>query len=1120
MTRNKVFARVVSLFLILTILMVCVPVATISAIDTADCAQQIEYKGGWNPPQYPTDGTLYNDRIAVSKTIAPTEDENYFDVTLEVVAKPRVINQSIDVVVVMDVSNTMNSTHEGLGAGDAGYSIKDSRRAHAKSAINTFLDSYATDENLSTDRRFGLVTFNSYASAVVPLTTVDSATRVAEIMTTVNDITASVNNSERFTNTEGGLQLAKNLLSKSDAAFKYIIFVTDGFPTTYIESDRHSTFEIKGFETYMTGAYDDTMIGTDGYFADPVTKKICTYGVNYSDKAADRADDVAADMKDAGINIFTIGIDVDEQSISDYLNSANTTAHTTIDRTNESFIIGTSTESYKVWLRDEIAGGNVIEKAEETEHIHRYAQGNSTAELQAAFENILKDIEIIPAEIMDKAYTLDQMSDYVEFINFYNPDGSKTDAVINTKNGKDIATFDSETKTVKWILTTTQNWYIDDIGNYVLTVSYRVRLKNEMKGFEFNKAFPTGGAATFYFKTVDFATGEALFGDNSLDYFVPEVEGYFGNLSFTKIDSVTGEPLKGAVFTLEHYGESCHICSGDATIESLTASSDEQGIVSFENLPSGHKYALIETDAPEGYEVGAVHSVNIAYGKTFLDGEPVTEDAPAFITNSNIVPAKVKLNAQKTLKGRELKSGEFTLVLDGEYIDKFSERKRNDENGKVEFFEFIFDKEGTYNFKVYEEKGNDSTIVYDTAVYDVEFNVTLSDDGKEYLLETKINGKDIENDTEPAAFEFVSTLRKGVGVTLSADKLFDGKVSEDGLFSFVLKDTEENIIDTKSSVNGTVSFDKLSFTEEGIYRYTISESHQCSAEDTDSQIFFDHRVYDVVVTVTAPEYSDSFTAEAVYYLKGKEVDKALFENFTRTKATLKLNALNILTGREPKADEFTFEIRKISGELVDRATNDAQGNISFETVEFDRVGYFVFFISQKKGTDSDIVYDNSVYKVFVTSEAHHNLSSYYLEATVYETDGDGDTELAHMHGVDLAVAADGGINFDNSFTSSEPASTVTEPAETEPVIPTQPLVTEPAESEPAVIATESVKTEPFEPTEATEPEVSKPQETVKPSAPDFVQTGYDFNLCLWIAVLFVAGGIGAVTIKAYKRKEE
>ncbi len=1134
---NRIYRRVVSLFLILTIVSLCLPFMSVSALDTPDSTQQIEYTGGWNPPEYPTDGTLYKDRVAVSKTIAPAEKENYFDVTLKVVAKPRVIDQSVDVVVVMDISNTMNSTHEGLGAGAAGYDVKDARLTHAKSAVNTFLDMYSVDNNISTDRRFGLVTFNSYADTVVPLTTMNTAEQAAAVKAKVNDITAPTGNRERFTNIEGGLQLAHNLLKESDAVFRYIIFITDGFPTTYIESGRDSKTQITGYDTYMTGAYNASEVGTDGYFADAVTKKICTYGVNYSDKAADRADDVAEIIKDSGINVFSIGIDVGVQSVPDYLNFANNTAFTTVDRMGSNHVIGNTTESYKAWLRDTIAGGPMIDNAKNPQEIHRYASGNSNTELTAAFENILKDIELLPAESMEQAFTLDPMSDYVEFMSFYNPDGSETEAVINTRNGRDIATFDKEAKTITWWLTTTQNFYIDELGNYVLSVSYKVRLKNEMEGFEFSKAFPTNEKTTFYFKTVNLETGKPVYGDNEIDYLIPEVEGYYGNFSFTKKDQLTGHPLEGAVFSLEHYGESCHVCAGDAVIESRTASSDEAGVVSFENLPSGHEYVLIEIIPPEGYQPGAMHSIHIAYGKTYKDGKLVTDESPAVITNNSIVPVSVKLRVEKELAGRDIKAGEFTFILEGEYINKFHERIHNDAEGKAEFHQIIFDDEGTYHFKVYEEKGADSTVLFDSTVYELEFKVTLSDDEERYELETKVNGIDIESDTEPLPFRFTNNLRKPVAVTLTAEKLFDGEVPQDGMFTFELLENGD-AIDTKSTVGGVATFDEIIFEKEGIYTYQISEAHECTADEGDASIFFDHNVYDAVVTVTAPDDSDSFKAEVVYYLEGAVVDKAVFENFTRKPATLKLNALKTLEGGTLEEGQFNFELRKISGRILDKSANDAEGKISFETLSFDQMGYFVFTISEVKGNDTGVIYDEIAYKIFVSNEAHHNLDSYYIEVTVYESTGAELIEIAHIHGVDLELTVDGGIRFENKLSTTEPVGTeptetteATEP-KTEPTETTKATEpkTEPTETtkatEPKTEPTETTKatetkTEPSETATATEPQPqpTKP-EAEKPQPPDVVQTGDSVSPLMWIAVLFVAGGLGAVVVKIRKAKEE
>ncbi len=1088
MKRNTISTqRILSLILTVLILVASLPIATASALDTADNSQQIEYTGGWNPKEYPEDGTLYKDRVAVSKTIAPTELENYFDITLKVVAKPRVIDQSVDVVVVMDISNTMNSTHQGLGPNNAGYDIKDARLTHAKAAVDTFLDLYSVNQNISEDRRFGLVTFNSYANTVIPLTHVNTQEKAEELKATVDKITAPTENRVRFTNIEGGLQLAYNLLKESDAAFKYVIFITDGFPTTYIESGRNSTTQIVGYDTYTTGSYSASKVGTDGYFADSITKKVCTYGVNYSDKAADRADDVAAQIKASGINIFSIGVDVGVQSVSNYLSLATKTAHTTVDRTSSNPVIGNSTEAYRAWLSDAIAGGPMIEEAEDTEAIHRYASGNSSTEFTSAFTNILKDIELIPAETMEEAYTLDPMSDSVEFMYFYDLDGKPVSEIINTKHGRDVATFNGENKTIKWWLTTTQNFYIDEIGNYVLSMTYRVRLKNEAEDFNVSTALETNETTTFYFKTVDFTTGEPLFGDNSIDYPIPQVEGYKGRLSFTKVDAVSGNPLEGAEFTLQHYGDSCHVCHGDAVIADAAAESNRRGIVEFEDIPSGHEYVLIETKAPEGYKRGAHHSVNVAYGKTYLDSVLVTEEAPAVVPNDTIDPVEVQLSAHKNMIGREVTADEFKFSLTGvfEFGNRFHEVAACDENGMVTFHEIRFDQVGIYSFELCEIKGDDSSVIYDTKVYDIEIEVGLSTDGKSYTVTTTVDGEPVDNDMSPAPFEFTNKLREAGTAQLSAEKILDGEVPEDGMFEFRLKDEAGNVIDTKTTTNGVATFDEIEYTKEGVYRYTVSEEHNDELFDT---VFFDHSVYNVLVTVTAPEGEGAFETKVEYFLDGEKTETPVFRNETRQEATLKLNFFKTLDGLVPSKDRFTFELRNDEGEVIQEVKNTELGVIDLDKLVFDKVGYFVYTVNEVIGTDDEIIYDKTIYSVYVAVEPHHNVSNYFLEVDVKKGVGEEEELVVHAHGINLDISTNGDLVFMNT-TKEEPTepTTVTDPTEVTTVtVPTEPTETDPTEVTTVTVPTEPTETDPTEVTTVTaptEPTETDPTEVTTVTAP-------------------------------------
>lgn len=76
--------------------------------------------------------------------------------------------------------------------------------------------------------------------------------------------------------------------------------------------------------------------------------------------------------------------------------------------------------------------------------------------------------------------------------------------------------------------------------------------------------------------------------------------------------------LAGAEFTLT---------TADNTSWKMTAVSDENGVVSFTEIPSGHIYELKETSAPQGY-IGddEVHTLVVSYGEVTVDGMTAEDD--------------------------------------------------------------------------------------------------------------------------------------------------------------------------------------------------------------------------------------------------------------------------------------------------------------------------------------------------------------------------------------------------------------------------------------------------------------------------------------------------------------
>ena len=163
------------------------------------------------------------------------------------------------VVIVMDISNTMNSNFGGV-----------TRYKAAMDAAEAFLDQFAKSNSLGISK-VGYVAFNTDAHEIFglqPCSTTKQANDLKNIMRTQTGsiINASGYNAahSRFTNVEAGLAMASDMLNGVSNKNKFIIFLSDGFPTTYIRS---------GYSGY--DPYDSS-----GRFYDHVLKKPCSYGTS------------------------------------------------------------------------------------------------------------------------------------------------------------------------------------------------------------------------------------------------------------------------------------------------------------------------------------------------------------------------------------------------------------------------------------------------------------------------------------------------------------------------------------------------------------------------------------------------------------------------------------------------------------------------------------------------------------------------------------------------------------------------------------------------------------------------------------------------------------------------
>ena len=495
------------------------------------------------------------DGITVSKIISPSSLENYFDITLTVKAKEKAVEPDLAVVIVLDISNTMT---EALGSS--------TRLAEAKKASYEFIDKFAKQSNDNIERKLGFVAFNSDSYSIFGLQDCNANNKKSLKSTIEKEISKNIvtkiePHNKRFTNIESGLKRANDMLSKSSASKKFILFLSDGFPTTYIKDGS----QYQGYDTY------------DGNrFKDIVLNKSCYYGNSYSDEAAIRARKMATTIKNSGIEIYSVGVGIGGQTIKKYIDQTNGKNYAVVDRTSEIYEIGsaTSDEAYKNWLKNSIGSG------------HYYDVDNQTAMLDA-FNSIFQQIMILSEATW---VTEDPMN--------------------NTSND-----------TIKWDLKNSIPTY--ENNKYTYTLKYRVRLKNELTDFIVGNAYETNGKTSLNYVVKEnnkSREGEIDFKIPKVEGYLGTLE--FAKKSNYKDQIVSGADFE--LVHADDCPCKKEIKQMNANFK-LTSISNSNGKVTFNNIPSGHTYKLKEVKTDDYHTLNeTIYDVNVSYGKTIHNIENST----------------------------------------------------------------------------------------------------------------------------------------------------------------------------------------------------------------------------------------------------------------------------------------------------------------------------------------------------------------------------------------------------------------------------------------------------------------------------------------------------------------
>ena len=300
-------------------------------------------------------------------------------------------------------------------------------------------------------------------------------------------------------------------------------------------------------------------------------------------------------------------------------------------------------------------------------------------------------------------------------------------------------------------------------------------------------------------------------------------------------------------------------------------------------------------------------------------------------------------------------------------------------NGNFDFTVTVTD-DGSRNkdfiYTVKETSGSAPGVTNDTG--DKTFTLTLKDDGKGHLSVTK-------NPADGPLFTFtntytVSKLPSSITDQVKVTKKLTGRDLKAGEFHFELLEDGEVAARGTNDANGSVTFDKITYTAPGNHTYTVREVNNDLGGVT-----YDDQAY-TVYTQIIDQGNGKLKAEhqAVVQMDNEfapiEGNEITFNNKYEAKGTTaSIGAVKRLTGKNLKDGQFTFQLKDENGKVIDEAKNDKAGAISFKALEFDKAGTYKYTISEVNDTQKEIKYDTSEKTVTITVK---DSGDGYLQAQV------------------------------------------------------------------------------------------------------------------------------------------
>lgn len=346
--------------------------------------------------------------------------------------------------------------------------------------------------------------------------------------------------------------------------------------------------------------------------------------------------------------------------------------------------------------------------------------------------------------------------------------------------------------------------------------------------------------------------------------------------------------------------------------------------------------------------------------------------------------------------------------------------ENNNRTQTATFGQIIFTQLGTYKFQVSEEvPENTNGWTYAdpqtiTVTVNEDYSVSVDPENATVTFENTYGAtgsltldgltKALEGRNWMEGDEFAFTL-SGKNVTEGAD----------ATSGFTLPETTEVTVDYDDAVAASegsategvkvpFSFGAISFTQTGIYEFTVSESVIDEAGVSNSSGSVTYRV-------EVADGSQDGNFEITSSIIGQTGSSDFVNTYDPNNATSSLMATKTLNGSSKglEAGAFTFQIKSISAPqgstanlptgvtsgddtAVGTVANDADGVISFGQFSFDAEGEYVYQVTEINEGKGGYSYDDATYTVVFTVSDDQETGSLVATPTIYQgTDATGAT---------------------------------------------------------------------------------------------------------------------------------